>query len=174
MIDKPLVLIGMMGSGKSAVGRRLARALGRTFRDSDVEIERTHGQTIAQMVAQHGEPYFRDTEEKHIADLLNTPHLVLATGGGPLLRETTRVRLKQQAYTIWLQADVPTLLTRIRPDGKRPLLAGKDLAQTLHDLLTIREPIYAAAADLNINTNGQSLEAVVGIIVEGLEDFESA
>ena len=154
---RSIVLVGMMGAGKSSIGRRLAARLNIAFVDADTEIESAAGMSIADIFAIHGEPYFRSGEMRVIARLLDHGPQVLATGGGAYMDDTTRAAMREHAFTIWLKAPVEILLGRVRkrqgpdkgPDNvngqTRPLLANDDMRGTLEKLLTVREPVYAMA-----------------------------
>jgi shikimate kinase len=144
-LTRTIALVGMMGAGKSAIGKRLAARLGVPFKDADSEIESAAGCTIAQIFARYGEPAFRDGERKVIARLLTEPPHVLATGGGAFMDPTTRQRLKSDAVTIWLKAPVDVLLARTGRRETRPLLQNGDPREILERLLAEREPVYATA-----------------------------
>ncbi len=144
-LTRTVALVGMMGAGKSAIGRRLAARLGVPFKDADSEIESAAGCSIAQIFARYGEPAFRDGERKVIGRLLNEPPHVLATGGGAFMDPTTRQRLKSDAVTIWLRAPLDVLLARTGRRDTRPLLQDVDPRETLARLLKEREPTYAQA-----------------------------
>ena len=140
-----LVLVGLMGAGKSAIGRRLAEALARPFADSDTVIEEEAGQTIADMFARDGEEAFRRMEEAVLGRLLEGDPAVIATGGGAFLRPTNRARIRRAAVSAWLRADLEVLVGRIRRPATRPLLAGDDLRDILAGLMRARYPVYAEA-----------------------------
>jgi shikimate kinase len=167
--QRALVLVGMMGSGKSSVGRRLASRLGLTFVDADVEIETAAGMSIPEIFAQRGEAEFRDGERRVIARILATqPALVLATGGGAFMNAETRRRVKDLAVSIWLKAEPDVLMRRVRKRSNRPLLQTADPEATLRSMLAQREPIYALA-DIIIQSRDVPHEAVVDDIVAALE-----
>ena len=140
-----LVLVGLMGAGKSAIGRRLAEALARPFADSDTVIEEAAGQTIADLFARAGEAAFRRTEAAVLGRLLEGAPAVIATGGGAFLRPSNRARIRRAALSAWLRADLDVLVGRIRRPATRPLLAGDDLRGTLARLMRERHPVYAEA-----------------------------
>jgi shikimate kinase len=142
---RSLVLVGMMGAGKSTVGRRLAARLAMPFVDADTEIERAAGMSISEIFEIHGEPHFRDGEARVIARLLNGAQMVLATGGGAILREETRARVRERAISIWLKADADVILRRVRRRADRPLLQTADPAATIARLIAEREPVYQLA-----------------------------
>jgi len=140
---RSVVLVGMMGAGKSSVGRRLANRLGIPFVDADVEIEKAAGMTISEIFAAHGEPYFRAGETRVIARLLEGGPQVLATGGGAFMNADTRAAIRLKGISVWLRATVEVLNRRIKRRGDRPLLKDVDPAETLRRLIEERDPIYA-------------------------------
>jgi shikimate kinase len=169
--DRSIVLIGMMGVGKSSIGRRLGARLGIPFVDADAEIERAAGMSIADMFARHGEASFRSGEARVIARLLNSGPQVLATGGGAVMNTTTRALIQQRGVSIWLSAEFDLLLRRIsKRKAERPLLQTEDPAATLRELLAEREPIYAQA-DLTVQSRDVPHDAVVAEILERLAGF---
>ena len=149
VLHKTVALVGMMGAGKTSIGKRLSARLEVPFADADHEIETAAGMTIPEIFAKYGEPEFRRLERCVIARLLNDPPQVLATGGGAYMDETTRTAMREHAFTIWLKAPVDILLGRVRkrqgPEQTRPLLATDDPRGTLEKLLEVREPVYAMA-----------------------------
>ena len=140
-----IVLVGMMGAGKSTIGRRLAARLGLPFVDADAEIETAHAMSIPEIFERFGEPYFRDGEVRVIARLLESGPAVLATGGGSFMREETRRRVHDKAVSIWLKADVDIIMRRVKRRADRPLLQTADPAATVGRLIAEREPIYQDA-----------------------------
>jgi shikimate kinase len=140
-----IVLVGMMGAGKSTIGRRLAARLGLPFLDADTEIEAAARMTIPEIFELHGEPYFRDREARVIARLLESGPAVLATGGGSFMREETRQRIGEKAVSVWLKADPEIIMRRVRRRADRPLLHTDDPAATVSRLLSEREPVYQFA-----------------------------
>jgi shikimate kinase len=158
--NRAVVLVGMMGAGKSTVGRRLAARLGLPFVDADNEIEAAAGMTIAEIFATHGEPYFRDGEARVIARLLNSGPSVVATGGGAFMRAETRARVRERSVSLWLKADADVILRRVRRRNDRPLLQTEDPAGTIERLLHERYPIYAEA-DLTVESRDVPHERVV-------------
>ena len=165
---RSIVLIGMMGAGKSTIGRRLATRLRLPFVDADSEIELAHaGMTIPEIFSEHGEPYFRDGEARVIARLLDQGPGVLATGGGAVLREETRRRIRDQAISIWLKADADIILRRVRRRADRPLLQTADPAATVRQLLDQREPIYRSA-DITVASRDVPHEKIVDECVAAL------
>lgn len=167
-LDKTVVLVGMMGAGKTSVGRRLAAVLGVPFKDADAEIEAAAGSTISEIFARYGEATFRDGERKVLARLLTEPPHVLATGGGAFVDPETRTRVKADAISIWLKADIDLLLERIGRKDTRPLLAGPDAYATMKRLLTEREPVYSQA-DITIQSDAGPHDVVVRRILDALE-----
>jgi shikimate kinase len=165
---RSIVLVGMMGVGKSTIGRRLAARLGLRFFDADVEIEVAHaGMTIPEIFTAHGEPYFRDGEARVIARLLEGGPIVLATGGGAFMREETRTRIAAKAVSIWLRADHDVIMRRVRRRADRPLLQTADPEGTVTRLLTEREPIYGKA-DLTIASRDVPHDRIVDETIETL------
>ena len=165
---RSIVLVGLMGAGKSTVGRRLASRLGLIFKDADSEIEAAAGLTIPDIFAIYGEPSFRDGEARVISRLLRAGPLVLATGGGAYLRESTRVRIAESAVSVWLKADLDVLMRRVRKRGNRPLLQTDDPEATMRDLMAVRHPVYAAA-DVMVISREVSHDRVVQDVLEALD-----
>ncbi|MEY3634074.1 MAG: hypothetical protein RLZZ61_484 [Pseudomonadota bacterium] len=145
VIDRPVVLVGMMGVGKTSIGKRLAVRLGIPFVDADDEIEKAAGLSITEMFAKYGEDYFRDGERRVIARLIEGAPKVIATGGGAFVNDETRALILERATSIWLDADVQVLADRVSRRNHRPLLKGKDPATVLTELGKVRNPLYAAA-----------------------------
>jgi shikimate kinase len=165
---RSLVLVGMMGAGKSTIGRRLAARLGLRFMDADVEIEVAHaGMTIPEIFATHGEPYFRDGEARVIARLLDGGPAVIATGGGAFMREETRHRIREKAISLWLKADVDVIMKRVRRRADRPLLQTEDPVATVSRLLEAREPVYRTA-DLTIASRDVPHDRIVDECIDAL------
>jgi len=162
-----IVLVGMMGAGKSTIGRRLAARLRLPFVDADVEIEAAAGMTIPEIFELHGEPHFRDGEARVIARLLENGPAVLATGGGSFMREETRQRIHDKAVSIWLKADADVIMRRVKRRADRPLLHTADPAATVNRLMTEREPIYEHA-DITIGSRDVPHEKIVEECVEAL------
>jgi shikimate kinase len=172
--DRSIVLIGMMGVGKSSIGRRLGSRLGIPFVDGDTEIEQAAGMSIADIFARHGEAAFRSGEARVIARLLNGGPQVLATGGGAVMNEVTRALIKERGVSIWLSAELDLLLRRIsKRKAERPMLQTDDPAATLRDLLTTRQPIYAQA-DITVQSRDVPHDAIVTEIIEALTAFLGA
>ena len=169
--SKSLVLVGMMGAGKTSVGKRLAARLGLDFIDADAEIESAHRMTIPEIFAKHGEAYFREGERKVVARLLEAGPRVIATGGGAFLHKATRSRIKQHAISVWLKADFDVLMRRVRKKSNRPLLQTPDPEGTLLRLIEERYPIYAEADHEVLSKDGPH-EIVIEDILRILEqDF---
>ena len=142
---RSIVLIGMMGAGKSSIGKRLAARLGIPFADADAAIEEAAGMSIADMFVAHGEPSFRSGETRVIARLLENGPQVLATGGGAFVNPETRARIQEKGISVWLKADMEVLLRRVKRRDNRPLLKNDDPETTLTNLLAAREPYYSQA-----------------------------
>jgi shikimate kinase len=142
---RSVVLVGMMGAGKSTIGRRLSARLRLPFLDADTEIEAAAGMSIPDIFETHGEPQFRDGEARVIARLLDSGPAVLATGGGAFMREETRSRIARQAVSIWLKADADIIMRRVKRRADRPLLQTADPAATVERLIGEREPVYQRA-----------------------------
>jgi shikimate kinase len=166
---RTLVLVGMMGAGKSSVGKRLAQALDLPFKDADEEIERAAGLTIPDIFALRGEAEFREGERRVIARLLDDPPHVLATGGGAFVSAETRTLMRSKnAFSIWLRADPEVLARRVGRKNNRPLLRGKDPRQVLTELLAVREPAYSQA-DLIVESNDGPHQHTVEAILAALK-----
>jgi shikimate kinase len=165
---RSVVLVGMMGAGKSSVGRRLAARLGIPFVDADAEIEKAHaGMTISEIFATHGEPYFRAGEMRVIARLLEGGPQVLATGGGAYMNADTRATIHAKGISVWLRATLDVLNRRIKRRGDRPLLKNTDPSETLRRLIEERNPVYAEA-DLTVESRDVPHDTIVDEILEGL------
>ena len=164
---RSIVLVGMPGSGKSSIGRRLAQQLGLEFVDADQEIEAAADMSIADIFAKHGEPYFRAGEARVIARLLDKSPQVVATGGGAFVNLDTRALVRARALSVWLKADVDLLLRRVKRKNDRPLLRVADPETALKRLLAEREAIYAEA-DITVTSLDVPHEAVVEMLVKAL------
>jgi shikimate kinase len=162
-----LVLVGMMGAGKSSIGRRLAEALTLPFMDADTEIERAAGQTIPEIFAEHGEPYFRDGERRVIARLLTEGPQVLATGGGATMSVETRAAIAERGISIWLKADLDVLMSRVRKRNNRPMIKNGDPEGTMRRLMEERYPVYALS-DITVVSRDVAHEVIVNEIVAAL------
>ena|SRR5471030_647483 len=168
-LNRTVALVGMMGAGKSSIGRRLPARLDVGFRDADAEIESAAGCTISEIFERFGEPAFRAGERKVIARLLSEPPHVMATGGGAFVDATTRENLKQQAVTIWLKAPVELLLARTQRRDTRPLLRNGDPREILERLLIERTPIYSMAdytIDSEDGPHTAAVERIVAMLME--------
>ncbi|MEI9993615.1 MAG: shikimate kinase [Rhizomicrobium sp.] len=166
-LTRTVALVGMMGAGKSSIGRRLAARLNVPFKDADAEIESAAGCTISEIFERFGEPAFRLGERKVIARLLAEPPHVMATGGGAFMDGETRTALKRGAVTIWLRAPVPVLLARTQRRDSRPLLRNGDPHETLTRLLAERAPTYAEAdhtLDSEEGPHTATVERVVSLL----------
>lgn len=162
--DRTVALVGLMGAGKSTVGRRLAGKLGRPFIDSDDEIEKAAGLSVADIFALHGEDEFRRVEYQVLKRLLSGPPQVLATGGGAYLKAETREMMRENAVTVWLNADLETLWKRVSRRNHRPLLRRPDAKEVLSNLFDERRPIYELA-DLTVpSVDGPHSKTVISII----------
>lgn len=171
---RSIVLVGMMGAGKSSIGRRLAARLNIPFVDADTEIETAAQMTIADIFARQGEDYFRSGEARVIARLLDGGPQVLATGGGAVMNADTRAAIKARGVSIWLTADVDVLMRRInKRRHERPMLQAEDPAARLRELMVEREPVYALS-DLTVQSREVPHEAIVTEIVAVLGDFLDA
>jgi len=169
--NRSIVLVGMMGVGKSSIGRRLAARLGIAFVDADAEIEKAADMSIADIFARHGEAYFRSGEARVIARLLDGGPQVLATGGGAVMNADTRAAIKAKGVSIWLSAEFDVLMRRIsKRKNERPMLQTADPAATLRELLVVREPVYAQA-DITVQSREVPHEAIVAEILSALADF---
>jgi len=172
---RSLVLVGMPGSGKSSIGRRLGQRLGLDFSDADVEIEQAANMTIPELFQTKGEAEFRKGEQKVIARLLDTGPHVIATGGGAFMNAETRERVRKNGISIWLKADIDTLLKRVRRKSNRPLLQNADPEGTLRNLLAAREATYAEA-DLTVTSaevpHEEVVEAIVNLLDTALPESE--
>jgi shikimate kinase len=165
---RSVVLVGMMGAGKSSIGRRLAQRLGLAFVDADAEIEAAAGMTIAEIFASYGEPDFRSGEARVIARLLDQGHQVLATGGGAFMNPETRAGIRAKGVSVWLKADFEVLMRRVkrRATADRPMLQG-DPAQRVRELMQQRYPLYAEA-DVTVVSREVSHDVIVNEIVAEL------
>lgn len=164
---RTIALVGLMGVGKSSVGRRLATALGLPFRDADAEVEAAAGRTIPEIFAALGEPAFRDGERRVIARLLEGPPIVMATGGGAFMSSETRELIKTRAVSIWLKADLEVLARRVGRKETRPLLIGKDPVEVLRDQAAARYPTYAEA-DMVVETGDTAHHLTVATVIAAL------
>jgi len=163
-VDRPIVLVGLMGAGKTTVGRRLAAALALPFIDADAEIERAARLTVSEIFEMHGEAEFRRGERSVIARLLNDPPHVLATGGGAFIDPATRALVKEKAISVWLKAPIEVLMRRVEKRETRPLLRGDDPEGTMRKLMADRYPIYAEADLTMESTNARHNTSVLSVL----------
>jgi len=170
VVDRPLVLVGLMGAGKSCIGRRLAQRLRLPFVDADREIEQAAGCSIPEIFSRHGEQAFRDGERRVILRLLESPPFVLATGGGAFMDPRTRAVIREKAISIWLRADLDLLVRRTGRRGDRPLLQVDDPRAKLAELMTTRDPIYAEA-DLTVDSQDGPPDATLERVLAALAEF---
>ncbi|WP_339830258.1 shikimate kinase [uncultured Parvibaculum sp.] len=170
---RSIVLVGLMGAGKTTVGRRLARRLGLEFVDADAEIEQAAGETIPEIFARHGEAAFRAGERRVIKRLLAGPPHVLATGGGAFMDPVTRANIAARGVSVWLKADLDVLMKRVAKRGDRPLLQNGDPLTTMKRLIDERYPVYAQA-DISIESVEGPHEAVVETIIGKLKEFRGS
>ncbi|KQU62467.1 MULTISPECIES: shikimate kinase [Sphingomonas] len=164
---RPIVLVGLMGVGKSTVGRRLAIRLAVPFVDADHEIESAAGMTVAEIFERFGEPYFRDGERRVIGRLMDGAPKVIATGGGAFIDETTRALILDQSTAIWLNAHPDVLAERVRRRDTRPLLRGRDPRRVLADLAVARDPFYAQA-HIHVSSQRGPHETTVAAILKAI------
>ncbi len=167
-LDRPVVLVGMMGVGKSTVGRMLASQLNGDFVDTDDEIERAAGLSIAEIFERYGEEYFRDGERRVIARLIGGGSKVIATGGGAFINDATRALIKEKCHSVWIDADLDVLIARVSRRSHRPLLVGKDPRVVMTDLFAKRGPIYALA-DFRVCSDAAPHGKTVDQILKALE-----
>lgn len=166
-IDRPIVLVGMMGVGKTTIGRRLAVRLKLDFVDADEEIEKAAGMSIAEIFEKFGEPYFRDGERRVIARLIDGSPKVIATGGGAFINDETRKLILERALSIWLDADIKILAERVSRRSHRPLLKDRDPVEVLTELGSVRNPIYANA-DIHVRSDATPHGRTIEDILEAL------
>jgi shikimate kinase len=164
---RTVALVGLMGAGKTAIGKRLAVRLGLPFVDADEEIERAAGCTVAEFFERYGEAEFRAGERRVIARLLESPLRVLSTGGGAYMDRETRTLMRAQALTVWLRADLDVLFDRVRRRSHRPLLRQGDPREVLAHLMSQRYPIYAEA-DIVVDSTAQPAETTTEQVIEAL------
>ncbi len=164
---KTIALVGLMGVGKSSIGRRLAAVLGMPFKDADVEVEAAAGRSIPEIFAQFGEAAFRDGERRVIARLLDEAPHVLATGGGAFVNAETRKLIKEKAISVWLKADLDVLARRVARKDNRPLLTGKDPMEVLRQQAADRYPAYGEA-DIIVETGDTPHHVAVDAILKAL------
>jgi shikimate kinase len=167
--SRTIVLVGLMGCGKSSVGRRLAQRLVLPFADADDEIERAADKTIPEIFAEHGEDYFRAGERRVIARLLRTGPQVLATGGGAFMNAETRAAIKLAGVSVWLRAELPILMRRVAKRVNRPLLKTADPEATMRGFIETRYPVYALA-DITVDSRDVSHDVMAETVMATLKD----
>lgn len=167
---KSIALIGMMGAGKTSLGRKLARGLGLKFQDSDAEIEKRSGLTISEVFSSYGEEYFRKAECSVINRLLGDSRIVLATGGGAFTYPKTQELLKERAISVWLKVEFETLWDRLKDNDQRPLLKTPDPRKSLRELYDAREPFYSQA-DITIDSTGLQTSETLQLLQSSIEDW---
>jgi shikimate kinase len=167
---RTVVMVGMMGAGKSSVGRRLALRLGLPFVDADSEIEQAANATINEIFDRHGEAYFRDGERRVIRRLLDGAPKVLATGGGAFMQPETRAAIKQNAISVWLKADRDLIMSRVKRRSNRPLLKTADPEGVIDRLIEERHPTYAEA-DIHVQSRDVAHDVVIDDILTALADY---
>jgi shikimate kinase len=167
---RSIVFVGLMGAGKTAIGRKLATLLGLPFVDSDHEIEEVSRMTVPELFERYGEPEFRALEQRVIHRVLESGPQVLSTGGGAFMNAQTRAWIGEQAVSIWLKADVDVLFARVAKKQNRPLLKTDDPRATLERLMHDRYPVYALA-DLTVPTRDERKEVIVGEVIDALAAY---
>lgn len=172
-VPKTIALVGLMGAGKSSIGRRLALSLALPFTDADTEIEIAAGVSIEEIFARDGEAVFRNGERRVIARLLDSPTQVLATGGGAFMDPETRALIRQRAISIWLKADLDVLMARVARRNNRPLLKEGDPRAVLARLIETRYPVYAEA-DITVESADGPPEATLAKVIAALGEFLGA
>ncbi len=166
-LTRPIALIGLMGVGKSTIGRRLAQRLNIPFVDADHEIETAAGMSISEIFERYGEETFRDGERRVISRLAAGKSKVIATGGGAFMNDQTRALLLEKCTTVWIDADIDMLAERVGRKDNRPLLKGKDARVVLRELAAVRNPVYALAP-IHISSQPAPHDATVDLIMEQL------
>jgi shikimate kinase len=169
--NRPIVLVGLMGAGKTSVGRRLAEKLGLAFVDADHEIEAAAGQPIKDIFAEHGEAYFREGERRVIQRLLGNGAQVLATGGGAYMNDETRARIRAEGVSVWLRAPLPLLMKRVAKRQDRPLLQTEDPEAVMRALMDKRYPIYALA-DVTVESRDVQHGQMVNDVIRALAHWD--
>ena len=168
---QPIVLVGLMGAGKTSVGRRLADKLDIPFIDADHEIEVAAGKSIAEIFADHGEPYFREGERRVIARLLGGGAKVLATGGGAYINDETRGRIQKEGVSVWLKAPLPLLMKRVMKRQDRPLLKTEDPEAVMRGLIDKRYPVYGLA-DVTVESRDVQHGQMVNDVIRALAQWD--
>lgn len=168
--ERNVVMVGLMGCGKTSVGRRVAQMLGLAFIDADEEIERVANKTIAEIFEDHGEDYFRAGERRVIARLMKEPGQVLATGGGAYLNAETRQTIRERGISVWLKADLPLLMRRVRRRTNRPLLRTADPEAVMQALMEKRYPVYREA-DVTVESRDVSHDLMAMDVISSIDHF---
>jgi shikimate kinase len=168
---RPIVLVGLMGAGKTSVGRRLAEKLGIPFVDADHEIEKAAGKTIAEIFADHGEAYFREGERRVIQRLIGNGAQVLATGGGAFMNDETRSRIQESGISVWLKASLPLLMKRVSKRQDRPLLKTEDPEAVMRSLMEMRYPIYGLS-DVTVESRDVQHGQMVNDVIRALAQWD--
>ncbi len=169
-LDRPIVLIGLMGCGKTRIGRLLAEALGLPFADSDDEIEKAAGMAVADIFDRFGEAYFRDGEKRVIQRLLDGGAQVIATGGGAVMTSGTAEAVWNDTISIWIRAEIPVMIERTGRTDRRPLLRNGDPERILKDLAEKRYPVYAKA-DITVDSHNGPVDSILNQALEALRDY---
>ena len=169
--ERPIVLVGLMGAGKTSVGRRLADKLGIPFVDADHEIEAAAGKPIKEIFADHGEPYFREGERRVIQRLIGNGAQVLATGGGAYMNDETRARIQEHGISVWLRASLPLLMKRVAKRQDRPLLQADDPEAVMRALMEKRYPVYALA-DVTVESRDVQHGQMVNDVIRALAQWD--
>lgn len=169
--QRPVVLVGLMGAGKTSVGRRLAEKLGVPFVDADHEIEAAAGKSIKEIFADHGEPYFREGERRVIQRLIGNGAQVLATGGGAYMNDETRQRIQESGISVWLRASLPILMKRVMKRQDRPLLQAEDPEAVMRGLIDKRYPVYALA-DVTVESRDVQHGQMVNDVIRALAQWD--
>ncbi len=170
LAGRPLVLVGLMGAGKTAIGRRVAAVLGLPFIDSDHEIEAASRMSVPELFEKYGETEFRALEQRVIARLIGEGIRVLATGGGAFMNAETRAAVREHAISIWLKADLDTLMGRVMKKQNRPLLKSDDPRAVMERLMAIRYPVYAEA-DITVQTRDERREVIADEVIAAVDRF---
>ncbi|MCW5698086.1 MAG: shikimate kinase [Bauldia sp.] len=170
---RPIVLVGMMGAGKSSIGKRLASRLGLAFVDADAEIEHAANASISEIFERHGEAFFRDGERRVILRLLRDGPTVIATGGGAFMNAETRAAIQSSGVAVWLKADLDVLLSRVRRRSNRPLLKGEDPEGVMRRLVEERYPVYAEAP-IHIHSREVAHDVVITELICALDGWLGA
>jgi shikimate kinase len=169
-LDKPVVLVGLMGTGKTRLGRMLATTLDLPFTDSDDEIEKAAGMSVAEIFDRFGEPYFRDGERRVVKRLLDDGVKIIATGGGAVMTHETADLIREKSISLWIRADLSVMLERTARNDRRPLLRNGDPEKILQELVELRYPVYGRA-DIAIDSHSGPVESILSQTLEKLDKF---